>query len=41
MLIIEVIYTLVQKIFGVPGISIAGVSVAVTLLCLPLYIVAE
>ncbi|GHT91554.1 membrane protein [Spirochaetia bacterium] len=39
--IIEVVYVLFDKIFGGPVISIAGVSIAVTFLCLPLYVVAE
>jgi YidC/Oxa1 family membrane protein insertase len=39
--VIEVIYTLIYKIFEVPGISVIGVSFAVTFLSLPLYIIAE
>jgi len=39
--IIEVVYTLIYKIFEMPGISIIGVSFAVTFLSLPLYIIAE
>jgi len=39
--IIEVVYTLIFKIFEMPGISIIGVSFAVTFLSLPLYIIAE
>ena len=39
--IIEIVYMLIYKIFNSPGISVIGVSFAVTLLCLPLYIVAE
>ena len=39
--IIEVVYILIDKVFGVPGISIIGVSFAVTFLALPLYIIAE
>ncbi|MBR1721549.1 MAG: membrane protein insertase YidC, partial [Treponema sp.] len=39
--IIEVAYTLVDKITHNEGISVIGVSVAITLLCLPLYAVAE
>jgi YidC/Oxa1 family membrane protein insertase len=40
-MIIEVFYNLVLVIFENPGISIVFVSVAVTILSLPLYIVAE
>jgi YidC/Oxa1 family membrane protein insertase len=39
--IIEVVYTLIYKIFEIPGISIIGVSFAVNFLSLPLYIIAE
>lgn len=39
--IIEVVFMLVDKITHNEGISIIGVSVAITLLCLPLYAVAE
>lgn len=39
--IIEVAYTLVDKITHNEGLSVIGVSVAITLLCLPLYAVAE
>jgi len=39
--IIEVVFTLIYKIFKTPGISIIGVSFAVTFLSLPLYIIAE
>jgi YidC/Oxa1 family membrane protein insertase len=39
--IIKISYTLFFKIFENPAISVLGVSFAVTLLCLPLYIVAE
>ncbi|QQO09797.1 YidC/Oxa1 family membrane protein insertase [Breznakiella homolactica] len=39
--IIEIIYVLVNVIFRNPGVAVIGVSAAVTLLCLPLYIVAE
>lgn len=39
--IIEVAYTLVDKITDNEGISVIGVSIAITLLCLPLYAVAE
>ena len=40
-IIIECIYTFCRKVSGSNGISIIGVSIGVTLLCLPLYIVAE
>jgi len=39
--IIEVVYTLIYKVFEIPGISIIGVSLAVNFLSLPLYIIAE
>ncbi|MBP5283213.1 MAG: hypothetical protein J6Y93_00915, partial [Treponema sp.] len=39
--IIEASYMLVDKIAGNEGIAVIGVSVAITLLCLPLYAVAE
>jgi YidC/Oxa1 family membrane protein insertase len=39
--VIETVYVLIYKIFENLIVSILGVSVAVTLLCLPLYIVAE
>ncbi len=39
--IIEAAYMLVDKIAGNEGIAVIGVSVAITLLCLPLYAVAE
>ena len=39
--IIEVSYVFFNRFFKNPGISVIGVSLAVTLLCLPLYIVAE
>ncbi|GHT78950.1 membrane protein [Spirochaetia bacterium] len=39
--IIEIAYMLIYKVFNSPSIAIIGVSVAVTVLCLPLYIVAE
>jgi len=39
--IIETVYTLIYKLFGIPGICIIGVSFAVTFLSLPLYIIAE
>ena len=39
--IIELTYKLVDKITGNEGLSVIGVSVAITLLCLPLYAVAE
>ncbi len=40
-LIIETAYQLVYEIFGNTGGAVLGVSLAVSLLCLPLYIVAE
>lgn len=40
-LVIEVIYGLFNKITMNQGISVIGVSVGITLLCLPLYAVAE
>lgn len=40
-LIIEVIYRLFLKITSNQGLSVIGVSVGITLLCLPLYAVAE
>ncbi|MDR1420832.1 MAG: YidC/Oxa1 family membrane protein insertase [Treponema sp.] len=39
--IIETVYLAAAKLFDRPGLSIISVSVAVTFLCLPLYIVAE
>lgn len=39
--IIEISYFLFNKLFGNSGIAIIGVSLTVTILCLPLYIVAE
>lgn len=39
--IIEVVYLVVFKVFKNSGFAVLGVSVAVTFLCLPLYIVAE
>lgn len=39
--IIEIAYRVFDKMFGNTGIAILGVSLIVTLLCLPLYIVAE
>jgi YidC/Oxa1 family membrane protein insertase len=39
--VIQVAYVLIYKIFEKPAVSVIGVSVAVTLLCLPLYIMAE
>ena len=39
--IIEIVYLLVWKIFKNSGYAVLGVSVAVTFLCLPLYIIAE
>ena len=40
-LIIEVIYRLFLKLSSNQGVSVIGVSVGITLLCLPLYAVAE
>ena len=40
-LVIEFSFSLCSIIFHNPGISVIGVSIAVSLLCLPLYIVAE
>ena len=40
-LIIEASYMLVYEVFDNVGLAVIGVSVAVSLLCLPLYIVAE
>jgi len=39
--IIEVVYLVVWKVFKNSGYAVLGVSVAVTFLCLPLYIIAE
>ena len=39
--IIEFIFVFVQLIFKNPGFSVMCISAAVTLLCLPLYAVAE
>ena len=39
--IIEIGYTLIYKVFDIPGIALIGVSLTVTLLSLPLYIIAE
>lgn len=39
--IIEIAFFLFEKLFSNSGIAIIGVSLTVTLLCLPLYIVAE
>mgnify|MGYP003571651507 CR=1 FL=1 len=39
--IIESIYIFCQKLIDPVGISVIGVSVGVTLLCLPLYAVAD
>jgi len=39
--LIEIAYRVFDKMFDNTGISIIGVSLTVTLLCLPLYIVAE
>ena len=39
--VIEIAFMLFDKLFGNTGIAIMGVSFVVTVLCLPLYIVAE
>lgn len=39
--IIEISYRIFNKMFGNTGVAVLGVSLTVTLLCLPLYIVAE
>ena len=39
--IIEVTFMVFQKTFSSPSVAILGVSVVVTFLCLPLYVVAE
>ena len=39
--LIEIAYILFDKVFDNTGIALVGVSMTVTLLCLPLYIVAE
>jgi YidC/Oxa1 family membrane protein insertase len=39
--IIEFVYTIIYKLFEIPGLSIIGVSFAVTFLSLPLYVIAE
>src|SRR5574344_1977633 len=39
--IIELVYGAFDLTFNIPGISIIGVSIAITAFCLPLYIVAE
>ena len=39
--VIEISYRIFDKMFGNTGIAVLGVSLTVTLLCLPLYIVAE
>lgn len=40
-LLIEIIYKIFHKVAGSEGLSVIGVSVGITLLCLPLYAVAE
>ena len=40
-LIIELIYSLCYRSFGNEGLAVIGVSAGITLLCLPLYAVAE
>ena len=39
--IIEISFNIFTKLFSNTGIAVLGVSLTVTLLCLPLYIVAE
>src|SRR5574344_1533949 len=39
--LMELIFVVTNRIFKNPGISVLCISVAVTLFCLPLYIVAE
>ena len=39
--IIEFVFVFVEKVFKVTGLSIISVSAAVSVLCLPLYAVAE
>jgi YidC/Oxa1 family membrane protein insertase len=39
--IIKIVYVMIYKIFENPGISVIGVGFAVTILCLPLYVIAE
>ena len=39
--IIEIAFMLFDKLFDNTGVAIMGVSFVVTILCLPLYIVAE
>lgn len=39
--VIELVYVAFDNTFYIHGVSIIGVSIAVTLICLPLYIVAE
>ena len=39
--LIEFAFSLFFHVFKKPGIAILGVSLAVTLMCLPLYIIAE
>ncbi|AEF86880.1 inner membrane protein [Treponema primitia ZAS-2] len=39
--IIETVYVLVYKVFDSAAFSVIGVSFAVTILCLPLYVIAE
>lgn len=39
--IIEVVYLVVWKVFKNSGYAVIGISIAVTFLCLPLYIIAE
>ncbi len=39
--LLEICYIFFDELFGVPGISVMALSFAVTICCLPLYIVAE
>ena len=39
--IVELVYRVFNSVFNNTGISIVGVSIVITLLCLPLYNVAE
>jgi len=41
MQIIELVFVALQGTFYIPGLCVIGVSVAVSVLCLPLYVVAE
>ena len=39
--IIEIVFRAIFEIFKIPGFSIIGVSAAVSIMCLPLYAIAE